>query len=306
MSRNKYGNWNKASYYPNVHLINRRLHTWSIEKMLNEPEMKLCTTSCYYNKRNKLNDFEISIIIRVGASNGLTKKQLKNYMLLQGIEVIDKVLNKDLYYLVKFGYLNLTKIQNRFCQNSIKLYTVSRLGIRKLKELGVPYNDSTADFPADNDVLKHIIKKIVINQIVQNLLYYNKNIKFFNCFTPFSIISRHNYVSDFIIPLVVKTEQNTYVFEFAEGKSTAIFQKRVEKFIQEQILMDRNLSLVIIAENKEDILDWMVQIDRYKKKGLLIDVLYTYCDIWSYEVSGIIYKNKITMGKTKLIQTELV
>ena len=307
MGSNKYGSWNRASYYPNCNRVKDRLHGYSTEKMLYADTFEVQIRNYCDPRETWIGGFEYNLITRVAASRGLTRPQLENYLALQGMEFDAQMLEERLSCLVKYGYLSWIGFRRIGDNMQIQMYDLATKGIEAIRESGVPYVRSALEYLANGNTMRYLRTKILANQIVLNLLYHAQNLDSFY----FHRVMREKDTAQeshpLSTPLYLKTAENGYLFDFAENTAEGkkAFQERMEMLLVRQDVTPEQTRLVIVAEthdHMESLTDIMLP---FEKKGLSMDVLYTHDDVWFYDLPGRFWAMARAMGQSGLMSVKL-
>ena len=308
MGSNKYGSWNRASYYPNCNRIRDRLHGYSTEKMLYADMFEVQIRNCCDPREFWIGGFEYNLITRVAASRGLTGPQLENYLALQGMEFDAQMLEERLSYLVKYGYLSWIGFRRISDNMQIQMYDLAAKGIEAVRESGVPYYRSALDYIVDGNMMRCLRTKILANQIVLNLLYHAKNLDSFY----FQRMMRRKNTTQvsppYSAPLYLKTAKSGYLFDFAENTAEGkrAFKERMEMIRNGQVLFPDQTRLVIVAEtydHMELLADIMLS---FETKGLSMNILYTHDDVWFYDLPGRFWAMARAMGQSGMMPVKLL
>jgi len=304
----KYGKWNNAYYYPNCSRISE-CQEFSTEKLLYGDPIEIHVNKHYNNDHEfVIGSFESHILLRVGASHGLTYGQLEKYLLLQGLEFEKSCLVNKLYQMTKYGYLTTIILRRTSDNTQIFFYDLAEEGYQYLRKNELLYTNPETEWLTCGDIFRYIRAKIVANQIVLQLLCSSKSFRSFY-FQKNISTDDHSIVSSYIpMPLYIQTQDQNYMFEFVgnTGIGRKSFHNRMEKLLSMKDSMPQQMVLILVAETYEHMQMLTTQMLAYEKRGLELDVLYTHDSEWFYDRAGQFYAMARAMGQSGLISIKIL
>ena len=306
----KYGNWNYASYYSNCNRIDDCEEEFSTEKLLyGEDPVEIQVRNYHYSIDDfVVGSFENHILLRIAASNGLTKGQLEKYLLLQGLVFEEAFLNNRLYRLVEYGYLSLIIFRRMSDNKKILIYEMTDKGYDYLKRKDCPIINFEKEELFGKDIFRSMRTKMVSNQIVLKLLCGLKEFRSFYFQRRIGLKIQTNGTYSIVVPLYIQTKEKKYMFEFVgntiEGKR--IFQNRMEILLSIKNIIEKNTVLVIVAETYEHMQTMTTEMLAYEKRALGMDILYTHDSEWFYQNTGLTYAMVRAMGQSGLMSIKII
>ena len=305
---NKYSKWNNTSYYPNCNRTWEESCRYNTEKILYSTPVELLVTAHYTRKDYDLDDIQRHSLIRVAASHGLVRQQLKKYLIMQGFN-IDNFFDDKLNKMVQAGYLTSIKISNMLSSKNITLYDLGERGIEELKNMDIAYRNPASEYAAGGDAIRYMRSCIVSNQIALQMMISLRSMRrfFFR-----KIIRLKNDNTGVITPLLfqlyIQTDENNYAFEMAcdtkSGKDT--LKNKLDRLYETQDMLIPNTIIVIVAETYDHMKKIAEIVRQYKNKGLKLDFIFTHDSEWYYNTMGKCYAEARALGCSELIGVNLI
>lgn len=304
---NIYCKWNNADFYPNCNRVKNELAEYSTEKLLYGRPIEILIQNYFNNEDIKIGALDFDILLRVAASCGLTKKQLENYLVLQGIELNNKIFDNRLLNLVKYGYLSLVQLRQLNYDFEVQLFDITNKGISCLKKSEPLFHDTSMEYFSEEDVFRYMRTKIVSNQISLHLLCSHRGLRTFSFQRINKSKSKQLDEEMIIAPLYIQTDVRNYLFEFVGNTSLGnkIFKYRMEQITLKQNRYPENTAIVIVAETYDHMKVLTTQMYSFERNGLQMDVLYTHDSEWFYEIPGQLFVMARAMGHSGLIRVNI-
>ena len=179
--------------------------------------------------------------------------------------------------------------------------------------LGITGSSSILDYHYNKDVMRFIRVKIISNQIVLNLLCYQKVIRDFefnNCGSNTYIVKnlKKNLLENEQFPLIVRSTKKTYFFLFVADTQIGReeFEKKINTIKNKIWLARKNAVLVMVAEDMKH-----MQYLTHSAKNLLgndikFEIMYTYDGCWFNNVPGRFYTMARGIGQAGLIPVKMI
>lgn len=311
----KYDRSNMAGYYPNVSAIENRLKSVSTYDLIYYKKVEVIIKSLYNNlyKTRKCDELDYELLRRITLSSGLTKNQLYNYMLLQGKNISYDVFNNHLYNLEYRGIIGTVVVHMVEDNKDIVIYDLDHFSSDLLPMLGLAGSSSVLDYHYNRDILRFIRVKIASNQIVLNLLCYEKNIRDFefnNCGHNTYIVKNLKMTpsENEMVPLVIRSMKRTYFFMFVADTHVGReeFKRKINAIRNKLWLNRENAVLVIVAENMKHLQFLTYVVKKSLANENKFKIMYTYDCCWFNNNPGSFYTMARGIGQAGLIPVKLL
>ena len=304
----KYGKWNNASFYPNCNRLNGYISEYSTEKMLYGDAMEVQVRHYYNNDYMKIGGFEMNILIRVAASDGVTKGQLEKYLILQGMIIDENILEDRLYNLVKFGYLSWVKFRRLKDNFEIQLYDITARGLATMKHSELPERKVGSACYSNNDFIRAVRNKIVSNQIVLHLLCEQANLKSFYFQRELLKPEIGMNIKPITVPLYIQTDSYNYIIEYVSDtrKGKESFKERMNLLHSGIETLAQNTVIVLVAETYAHMEMLSSETYAYEKDDPNLKLLYTHDSEWFYDTAGHFYAMARAMGQSGIMGVKML
>jgi len=301
----KYCEWNMAGAYLRTDMVGEKFFEKEKDKILKPYSFQIINCDSSKSKVDYtwtlLDLHKMEIVARIACSRGITLFQLVAFLRLQGYDTTDNAVKEHLFWLMEKEIIRKVTINTHvnniiFNEENLEFYWLGRRGWDIAKALGVPVptKNQTSNMFCNYGKKRYILSIILWNQIIINQLLHNPNTLHFKIHTTVNFKNGES----FHIPLLLRTKEQDYIFEYAKGKyiKPAYVEKVVEQWKKYQKNTKKKNYLIFVCEDEVSIRR-VRQIVGETNNG----IFFTEDKMWWENERGKIFKWKEMDGRSVII-----